>query len=209
MAIDPPSPIIPEFFTDAHACAVGRVIAVWASTHRLFPKIIMTMLRDAAFQDREIEHADYRAALIANGMPDRTALGLIKSLGSSLVSDDVARVIDKEVDALLKDSQKRDIIAHAMWLKGKRPNSIRVTVLKTVGSVKLTPHEFTVAELNALAARMQKHMNELLTTMAGIGLPVVSSPETPPGPDFRERTPTPPRHRRNTKKPPKPKTSPP
>lgn len=162
---------VPSWVTDAHACEVGKLIGVWAFIQRIVLGVLLTLLRGKKVARETFDIQDWMAMLVSAGMSDRTAIGLIKSMVRSY-RPKTADEFDKIADKLLGDGETRDIIAHAMWDKGKRPGSISVSVLKTVGKVKHTRHEYTVKELHEVLLRFYDHFFDMMAWLIANELPI-------------------------------------
>jgi hypothetical protein len=145
--------------SDAHLRAIGLVITEWARTERA---LFVALVQTARLQPgTEIDASAVVPAILTGGMTFRTTSGLLKSLINfyyPTVEEELSRILKK----LGKESEKRDVIAHADWWYGRRPESIKTVTFTTVGKYKREEHDYTVPELEALACRIAKLRNELI-----------------------------------------------
>ena len=93
-------------------------------------------------------------AWLASGKNSRTTGGLLKGF-VRVGWPEHAEEFERIVDGILREGKRRDIIAHAVWREGDRPDSVATISLRSVSSFRVQRNEFTVAEFIRLANRIQ------------------------------------------------------
>ena len=152
--------------TNKHFQAIGRIIIDWAVLEHAMTAAISKLLaargsplaRALRASPPEVDKADL---VITYGTDARTKLGLLRMLvGMRLPSD--ADEFNKLAKRIERAADARNIIAHGLWVAGQRPGTISTHAIKTIGHLTVTPHEYSVDELERLARRIVLLTDELI-----------------------------------------------
>jgi len=164
-----------DWVTPKHREAIGAVIEAWA----FFESALLYDLCMLATRPEPTQHTDLSTALVlATGMKPHTMLGMMRTLVGVLFPKDVEE-FDKLRLKIKRLSDTRDIIAHARWIKGERPNSIRTMVIKSVNELKADPHDFTPDELNDVAVRIIGRALDVKVFLQSRGVKLEAPPIAP------------------------------
>jgi hypothetical protein len=147
---------------EGHFAAIGRVIAEWAVLERTIAECVIDLLagRDVVGDDRRTEITE---EILLAGMDTRVTIGLLRAIFRKRKSPQYADELDKLLDKIAMEENRRNIHAHATWHKSrKRPNSIKTSVLKSVGVIDEHEHHFTVSEILRLACRIKERRRQLI-----------------------------------------------
>lgn len=152
-----------NILSQRHIEAIGRIIINWADVETFFGHILGFLITGAIAPDNGM------AMIAIQRMNVRAVTGLIKSLYRLSWPDD-ADQFDKMVDSLVRDGKRRDIIAHAYWRKGNRPNSVSTWAAQPANVFRLQMYDYRGRELRALADRIQEKQIALIRFVQARGM---------------------------------------
>lgn len=130
-----------------HLAAIGEVINSWSMLNFILCHSVCSMIAD----DGDVFEADNTATIITTGLKASTAIGLLRTLVKRRFPKEYNK-FSKLCDALSKANQQRDTFAHAIWMEGKSPKTIKPYLIKTVGGFKLAKGELTVEDIKEYTA---------------------------------------------------------
>jgi len=166
--------------TDQQLRSIGLVVSEWAKAEQTLFLAMTAVFGGPPGEQMGDSHS--LAMLLGSGMDSRTMIGLLKGIVREAFPDD-ADEFDKLADDLAQEGKRRNAIAHGVWRKGKRPNSIRTMSIRSVGQIKLDEHEYTAAEMDRLAERTKAARGELVKFLLRHGYMRTSLPDKSSPPD--------------------------
>lgn len=169
---------------DDHLRAIGVVVAQWAISEHYIQWGLATLA-----YGRPIRTSRQAGGLrlLVNRMDARLMLSYAKAIGRARFRKDVAEW-DRLIDGLNEDRDKRDLVAHGLWRQGQRPNSIRTVSFRSVVKLSVKLHDYTPAELEAVAERARARLVSFCAFMARHGLSLSPPPEKRPRKKARKKT---------------------
>ena len=155
----------PDGVTNEHCRAIGEIIIQWG----VIETLLRNMIADLCSGESRYDASDTALEIVLNGMEVRLILGLSKSLVKYRYPKDIEE-FERLVKRLEKLYGKRNLIAHGLWTKGDKPNSIRTLRVLTVGAVRMQPREYTIEESDGVATRIWECGRDLTTFLRNKGL---------------------------------------
>ncbi|GEM_PF-3778954 len=157
---------IQEFLSDEHLKGIGLVIGTWSYAEGIIRHSLWEVATGHSFAELDREKG-VSLALIT-GMDVRVALGILKAVFRAKFPQS-ADQLDKLADRLNKLYDRRNTIAHGIWRKGQKPNSIACYKFKTSGELGSKRVSYTSEELRRAACLIQERAQQLLTFLQKYG----------------------------------------
>lgn len=162
-----------------HLQAIGLLITEWAHAEFLFSDILARLIAEPESKNT----ISSRATIAILGMDARVKLGLMKTIARMRFPEH-ADGFDKLIDEILSIKKERDLIAHAVWEKGKSPGCIEPVGYRTVGKLKRLSGQRNASQIIDVAWKLREAIQYLgaFLTMNGVAiiLPFSALHDMPP-----------------------------
>ncbi len=147
-----------KMLTPAHYKAIGRVIVSCSALQHILSLGAFSL----AVNDGQPWKHDIGVGVITMGMSAQTLIGIWRTLARIRAPDD-ADAFDKLANQIQKTFSHRDIFAHCIWRRGKKPGTVIPELAKTVGSLRKTQdRSYTAAQIDEWADVAAKQTASLL-----------------------------------------------
>lgn len=155
-------PTTEKVLSPAHYEAIGHVIVSCSALQHILSFGAFSL---AVNDGRPWEH-DVGVGVLTMGMSAQTLIGTWRTLVRIRAPKD-ADAFDKFAEDIRKTFSHRDIFAHCIWDKGKKPGTVIPQLAKTVGSLRKTQQKaFTAAEIDEWASVATNQTLKLLVFLA-------------------------------------------
>ncbi len=145
--------------SDEHFCAFGRILHAFARTEIIFEGAIRNLINmspeQAAFMFSQYSYNQKRS--------------LFQSIiGQVAAPKDEQQELLNLIRRIDKRASLRNNIAHSVWAKGRKPNSIKPFVIATRGALKIhgsghNEKEWTATELHKEADFILERLSEIVS----------------------------------------------
>lgn len=136
-----------EYVSDRHLVGIGLIVAEWAQVEQLLKVALCNLIAND-----QAGYTQTPVLYVVTGMEARTTIGLLRTLARIRIpSKEQQTRLDKILDGIERLKQWRDTVAHATWLEGETPKTIKPYGIKTVGRVKRLGGQITAQNLRAIA----------------------------------------------------------
>lgn len=161
--------------TERHFAEIGRVIVSWSMFEHILKMMAYSLTADSPVD----EAGDRTAAVVFQGMEGRVLVGILVSLIQMRFSDKAVADFRKFAARVLAAKKHRDLLSHALFEPGQKPDGVRPILVKTVGGLKQAAGEMTPDDIRAWVEEIRSLQVSGLAYLVAWGYMSMPASETP------------------------------